>query len=969
MDHLLTCPVCFDPFDSDLSLFQSEERRRHSHLPVLSHQCPHKICASCLNNWQHRAVSKRAKQLPKWFKCPCCAKRTAFDAEEMEIDTFACTMFAHVKANGVTVQQSNSEPVETHTRTQTSESFLEHGFARRTEFYYLVRPAPVADDVDQTSFVQNRTLRSTSSGASRRKRDLMSALSESKDTDEIRAMLDREDDLTSAERFLQDGASRRSMRVVSGDNQDGAELEKTCGADVWKCHCGAMNSSQRKRCPPPCFKWRPGLRTGGKKHDESEVEDESREGGDDCGVAGTIEADAACGEDLGPWECPSCKQMNPFGKKLCKCKSTRGGRGCAIPGCPKYSQGFRYNHMCANHNSNSNTIDVATPPPNPRRQGTNDASPARLKDPYAPLKRRDLPRQRSRHHCGSCDACMVDECGRCKNCLDMPRFGGSGISRQKCMNRPPCYDPPSASTAIPRAPGIVFEHSTNNNIQTQSRKRKGRNDSEPNAGVDIARNSSTDEDFARWKCDSCKLVSPFSTKPCGCRAKRRRLCVVLDCMKQSAGSCYGQYCIRHYRHRTSHVSEETPSLNSRQRGHHEKKNSCADLEHQRRTEESSEKTPEWKCQGCGKTHASERKRCPPPCRRWKNGRRTEENTGNEVLGTSGRKERHGSDGWKCPACNQISPVDKKLCDCRTTRRERRCAIPDCPKYSQGIKFNYMCKKHYLNSTDGEVVTSQPGHDSNISEAATPIVATLPNPHLRRQTESSGRRKNPFVDRKRRDSPRQRSRYCCGSCDACMVDDCGKCSHCLDMPRFGGEWIKRQKCMNRPPCYSVPSASRTLDEDFAGTIERRVHSDYEEAEGKEEEGEDDAADRLFEALMPGRYEYCPLPAGGSKEVQADDTIVTLFTTGWERGKVEDIDRASPSQKRVAKGFSVPRLVRYISDNSYWLHDLDDPAIYLSEKQFNNLNAGSTETSEGVKVGAWCVVRRTDSPRNPSPGVLV
>lgn len=190
------------------------------------------------------------------------------------------------------------------------------------------------------------------------------------------------------------------------------------------------------------------------------------------------------------------------------------------------------------------------------------------------------------------------------------------------MNRPPCYDPPSASTAIPRTPGIDFEHSTDNNTQNQTKKRKGRNDSESDAGADIARNASTDEDFARWKCESCKLVSPCGTKPCGCRAKRRRLCAIPDCMRQSAGSGYDQYCMRHYRHRTSNVSEETPSLNSRQRGHHEKKNSCANLERQERAEGNSEDTPQWKWRGCGKTHSSERKRCPPPCRRWKDGRRT-----------------------------------------------------------------------------------------------------------------------------------------------------------------------------------------------------------------------------------------------------------------------------------------------------------------------------------------------------------
>ena len=667
----------------------------------------------------------------------------------------------------------------------------------------------------------------------------MSALDVGKDTDEIRTMLDREDALTSTERFLQSGTSRRSMRVGSGDHQLGAELERRRVAAVWKCRgCGAMNSSQRKRCPPPCFKWRPGLRTGGKKCAEPESEDESGEGGDDdCGVAGTIEADAVHvgDEDMCPWECPSCKQVNPFGKKLCKCKSTRRGRGCAIPGCPKYSQGFRYNHMCASHYSDSNTIDVATSPPNPRRQSTNDASPARLKNPYADLKRRESPRQRSRHHCGSCDACMVDECGKCKNCLDMPRFGGSGISRQKCMNRPPCYDPPSASTAIPRTPGIDFEHSTDNNTQNQTKKRKGRN-CESDAGADIARNASTDEDFARWKCESCKLVSPCGTKPCGCRAKRRRLCAVPGCMRQSAGSGYDQYCMRHYRHRTSNVSEETPSLNSRQRGHHEKKNSCANLERQERAEGNSEDTPQWKCRGCGKTHSSERKRCPPPCRRWKDGRRT----------------------WDCQndAIKQTEPTEKQLSN---------------------------------NADEDEVF---------------------------------GRRKNPYADRKRRDSSRQRSRHRCGSCDACMVDDCGECRNCLDKPRFGGSLIRRQNCVNLPPCYNPPSACRTLDEDFAGAIERNVPSDEDEVVHKED---DDDVDRLFEVLAPGRYEYVSLPTGGAKEVQAEDIIVTLFTTGWERGKVEDIDRASPSQKQVAKRFSIPRLVRYISDNSYWLHDLDDPYI--------------------------------------------
>lgn len=75
----------------------------------------------------------------------------------------------------------------------------------------------------------------------------------------------------------------------------------------------------------------------------------------------------------------------------------------------------------------------------------------------------------------------------------------------------------------------------------------------------------------------------------------------------------------------------------------------------------------------------------------------------------------------------------------------------------------------------------------------------------------------------------------------------------------------------------------------------------------------------------------MPAN-KEDVNAGDIIIKLFTTGWERGKVEDIKKGSPSQKREAKDFTVPRLVRYVLDSSYWLHDLgDEDAVYLTEEQ--------------------------------------
>ena len=45
--------------------------------------------------------------------------------------------------------------------------------------------------------------------------------------------------------------------------------------------------------------------------------------------------------------------------------------------------------------------------------------------------------------CGTCDACCRDDCGACLNCLDKPKFGGSG-TRPRPPRRPP------ATLAAPR---------------------------------------------------------------------------------------------------------------------------------------------------------------------------------------------------------------------------------------------------------------------------------------------------------------------------------------------------------------------------------------------------------------------------------------------------------------------------------------------------------------------------------------
>jgi len=50
------------------------------------------------------------------------------------------------------------------------------------------------------------------------------------------------------------------------------------------------------------------------------------------------------------------------------------------------------------------------------------------------------------------------------------------------------------------------------------------------------------------------------------------------------------------------------------------------------------------------------------------------------------------------------------------------------------------------------------------------------------------------------SPRLTQKYRCGKCDECLVGDCGRCTSCLDKPRFGGPGSRKQACLYRRCVY-------------------------------------------------------------------------------------------------------------------------------------------------------------------------
>ena len=39
-------------------------------------------------------------------------------------------------------------------------------------------------------------------------------------------------------------------------------------------------------------------------------------------------------------------------------------------------------------------------------------------------------------------------------------------------------------------------------------------------------------------------------------------------------------------------------------------------------------------------------------------------------------------------------------------------------------------------------------------------------------------------------------WSCGKCSTCLQEDCGTCIYCLDRPKFGGPFIKKQRCIKR-----------------------------------------------------------------------------------------------------------------------------------------------------------------------------
>ena len=115
---------------------------------------------------------------------------------------------------------------------------------------------------------------------------------------------------------------------------------------------------------------------------------------------------------------------------------------------------------------------------------------------------------------------------------------------------------------------------------------------------------------------------------------------------------------------------------------------------------------------------------------------------------------------------------------------RWCRVDGCSKQSQGGRSGYMCAAHY-NESRGE-------------KKRTPEKPSKPSaqpPEVPAVEEKTG----PPTSKKRRLHHRAAGTSQCGRCDACMVEDCGACTHCKDMKRFGGPGKLKNRCKHRPMC--------------------------------------------------------------------------------------------------------------------------------------------------------------------------
>lgn len=72
--------------------------------------------------------------------------------------------------------------------------------------------------------------------------------------------------------------------------------------------------------------------------------------------------------------------------------------------------------------------------------------------------------------------------------------------------------------------------------------------------------------------------------------------------------------------------------------------------------------------------------------------------------------------------------------------------------------------------------------------------TSPDNAMNHETRNTSPRNRADKTPARRKTSGRIKNWCCLKCANCMADDCGKCINCLDRPKFGGPFIRKQRCL-------------------------------------------------------------------------------------------------------------------------------------------------------------------------------
>jgi len=85
---------------------------------------------------------------------------------------------------------------------------------------------------------------------------------------------------------------------------------------------------------------------------------------------------------------------------------------------------------------------------------------------------------------------------------------------------------------------------------------------------------------------------------------------------------------------------------------------------------------------------------------------------------------------------------------------------------------------------------------------------LPSPAAPNSGPNKPAPSNPVAQQQCTQKKRKRT-VACGHCDACGRDDCGTCLNCLDKPKFGGQGIRKQSCLERKCRFPTSATITTL----------------------------------------------------------------------------------------------------------------------------------------------------------------